>query len=852
MLVSNRLRLTGFSGFDTESMVEQLMKAEYTKVDTMKQKLQKLKWQQEGYREMINVLKNFRDKYLDILSKDNLISATSFRAYSISTKINGVDTTAVQAEASSSVATGTHTIKVTQLAKNEIWESNKTVSKSMASSIDSINWDYLKKGKTFDITLDGVKKTITLSNDYSGPALDQEKARQLVAELNEKISDAFGAGNVEVIAKDADGNKIDVKNVDDINKIIANIEFKATGHTLKISDTTNTYVSSLGFYNNQTNAITGSKLTSFPVDLSDGTFKISVNGEEKVITLPSDKVYNEGDLDTLASDLSNAINDAFGKNVVKVTATDDQQLKIISYNTSDEIKFSNGDTNNILSKLGFNNGAKISKLEGAPDLTISEIGKEFDIYVDGKKISIDLTEEIANGNIDRLAEIINDKVQGEGIEVAVNEGKLVFKNTNGKEIRIANSTHQTVKSLGFTNGTTNVLNLKDTLGNAFEITDDVKLEINGVSFTFKATDTIQSVMDQINKSNAGVNLSYNSVSDKFILQGEKEGAANKIRISTGSPEGDKLMKAMFGESGPNIKQEAADAKFILDGVETTRSSNTFEVDGIKYTLNSVTNGEEVEITINSDPDQLVTKIKDFVNAYNELIGKINAKTSESRKKASTYEYYEPLTDEQKKEMSEKDIELWEEAAKTGLLRNDATLMKITESMRRALYDAVEGVGLRIFDIGITTSTAYTDKGKLVIDEEKLRKAIEENPDQVAELFTKKSNISYNDSENRSKRYAENGLSARLQDIINDNIRTTMDSKGYRGILIEKAGLENTTTVSNNWMSKEIDRQSQAIEEFLEKLERKENNYFAMFARMESALASLNNQTSYFTSMLGQQ
>lgn len=819
MLVSNKLRLTGFSGLDTESMVEQLMKAEYTKVDKMKQKLQKLKWQQEGYREMINLLRGFKDKYLDVLSKDNLLLATSFQAYSTSVKLNGMDTTAVKVEALSGAALGSHKIQVTQLAQKERWESTESVSGHMiGNEITSDKWAKLTKGKSFDITLDGVKKTITLSGDY-GENLDN-----LIADLQTNINEAFGEGNVKVLKE---GNSI---------------KFEATGHTFKISDTTNTYVSSLGFYNNQTNSITGSKLT-FPLENLDGTFKISVNGTEHTITLSG--TYT--DIDTLATDLKSKINGAFGRDVVDVTKTEDNKLKIVSYNTSEEIKLSNGDTDNILSKLGFSNGAKISKLEGAADLTVSEIGKEFDIYVNGKQITIELSEEINEDNISRLAEIINDKVKDEGINVDVNGDKLIFVNTNGKEIKIANSTHETVEALGFKNGATNNLNLQDTLQDAFGITGTVNIEINGVSFEFKETDTVKSVMDKINSSNAGVTISYSSVSDKFILQSDKEGAANKIRIS---PEDNILIEKLFGDTTgeAHIKQKAVDAKFTLDGVETTRSSNTFEVDGIKYTLNSVTNGEEVEITINSDPDQLVTKIKDFVNAYNELIGKINAKTSESRKKASTYEYYEPLTDEQKKEMSEKDIELWEEAAKTGLLRNDATLMKITESMRRALYDAVEGVGLRIFDIGITTSTAYTDKGKLVIDEEKLRKAIEENPDQVAELFTKKSSISY-DSSDRATRYAENGLSSRLLDIINDNIRTTVDSKGYRGILIEKAGIENTVSNVNNMMSKEIERQNNEIEALLERLADKENRYFLMFSRMETALQSMNNQSAFLMGQL---
>ena len=130
---------------------------------------------------------------------------------------------------------------------------------------------------------------------------------------------------------------------------------------------------------------------------------------------------------------------------------------------------------------------------------------------------------------------------------------------------------------------------------------------------------------------------------------------------------------------------------------------------------------------------------------------------------------------------------------------------------------------------------------------KLRKAIEERPDEVAELFTKKSTIPYT-SEDRKTRYNENGLSSRLLDIINDNIRTNVNSKGYRGILIEKAGIENTVSATNNAISKQIERQSKEIEEMLDRLTEKENNYFLMFSRLESMIQKLNTQSAFLTNI----
>ncbi|HOA79557.1 MAG TPA: flagellar filament capping protein FliD [Defluviitaleaceae bacterium] len=819
MLITNdRLRLTGISGLDTNTLVESLMKAELTKVDKMKQQLQILKWQQEGYREMINVLRGFKDDYLDVLSSKNLITENNFRIYGATAKINGIDTDAVKVEATGTASVGSHSIIVKQLAKNEIWESISSVSGEMLGS--EINWDNLKKGKTIDVTLDGVKKTIKLSQDHS----TLRDIDALTADLQTQLDNAFGSDNINV---SNNGGKI---------------KFVAEGHSFKLSDSVNTYVSSLGFRNNQANSITGGKLT-VPLDLSNGSFKVTVNGTEKTITLSESAVYEEDSLDLLAADLKSAINAAFDDTELVDVRIEDNRLKIVSYNTSDEIMLSNGETNNVLSKLGFNNNIKITKLEAAADISISEIGKEFDIYIDGVKNTIEITEEI--NSVEDLANVINSQVSG--ITVTADGDKLVFSETNGKEVRISNSQPQTLKGLGFENGDTNILDLDSSLSKAFGITEDTTVEINGVSFTFKSTDTVKSMMSKINNSNAGVTLSYSSVKDKFVLQSDNEGAANKIKID---PLDNILFDKMFNPNGLTqsyVIQEAADAEIVLDGVATKRGSNSFEVDGLKYTLNRATGDEKVDIKVSPEPEKLVERVKDFVNAYNEMISKISSKVNENRAKSGKYEYYQPLTDEQKKEMSEKDIELWEEAAKSGLLRNDSTLQNILYSMRRALYDGVEGVGIRIFDLGITTSKEYTDNGKLVLDEEKLRKAIEERPDEVAELFTKKSTIPYT-SEDRKTRYNENGLSSRLLDIINDNIRTNVNSKGYRGILIEKAGIENTVSATNNAISKQIERQSKEIEEMLDRLTEKENNYFLMFSRLESMIQKLNTQSAFLTNI----
>ena len=101
--------------------------------------------------------------------------------------------------------------------------------------------------------------------------------------------------------------------------------------------------------------------------------------------------------------------------------------------------------------------------------------------------------------------------------------------------------------------------------------------------------------------------------------------------------------------------------------------------------------------------------------------------------------YQPLTEAQKSTMSEDEIKKWEEKAKQGTLRNDTAISSIVSNMRTAIYSVGTDKDAKynaLFNIGITTSAEYKDGGKLVINEEKLKAAIEANPEAVSDLFTR--------------------------------------------------------------------------------------------------------------------
>ena len=248
-------------------------------------------------------------------------------------------------------------------------------------------------------------------------------------------------------------------------------------------------------------------------------------------------------------------------------------------------------------------------------------------------------------------------------------------------------------------------------------------------------------------------------------------------------------------------------------------------------------------------DGVYTTIESFINDYNSFIDEINSKLQEER-----FRDFPPLTDEQKEAMSESDIARWEEKAQSGLLRRESSLENMLQNMRTAIFDMVGT--LHLTEIGIETSKNFKERGKLILVNggDILRQAIDANPDKVAELFTHSSNIAYSPdltSAQRTQRYQESGLAHRLSDILNDNIRTTRNSAGRKGILLERAGIEGDITQFNNFFNRQIDTVNSRIDRMHEILYRREEQYHRQFLAMERALQQLHAQGDWLLMQLNQ-
>ncbi len=494
-------------------------------------------------------------------------------------------------------------------------------------------------------------------------------------------------------------------------------------------------------------------------------------------------------------------------------------------------------------------------------------GKKIRITLDGvtKEITLDNYNSTGSEIIDKVGTGLQDLIDnafGEGkVVVGYNEGtkQLSFNTSNGSNrITIeSGSDNDGLTALGFSSGATNRLDLSKSLESlsssfanelTFNAEGKLKFTINSKEFTFDKSVSLSSMMNTINTdASAKVHIKYDETTDNFVMTARQLGAGNNIII-------DEVQGGNFfgagGASGINVDtstmSQGEDAKATIDGQLVIRSSNTFTLNGATYTLvkahsDPLTESETVSLSINTD--EIYDNIKGFVDKYNEIMADINAKLTEKYDRD-----FQPLTEEQKEEMSEDEIKKWETTAKTGLLKGDSILQDIVYGMRRALSDTVAGMSVNLSAIGITTGD-YSDKGKLIIDEDKLKAAIQNDPESVSDLFTKKSDISYSEaktSELRSKRYANQGLANRISDILDDNIRTV----GGKGRLLEKAGMKGDATEFTSLIYEQIDKYDEDIEALIDKLKDKEDRYYAKFTALEKYISQMSVQSSWISQQFG--
>lgn len=233
-----------------------------------------------------------------------------------------------------------------------------------------------------------------------------------------------------------------------------------------------------------------------------------------------------------------------------------------------------------------------------------------------------------------------------------------------------------------------------------------------------SNDTLQGLANAINDSDAGVSAGVIDTGSGFqlVLSADETGTANSVSISvTGDSAGTDtddqgLSRFAFNASmdaGAGLQETiaASDAVMSINGVQVTRSTNTFEnvIDGLTFDI-SATGTSTVKVE--QDLGAVADRVKGFVEKFNSLQSTIDSLAGFNA-----------------------------ESGSGSLLTGDRVIRGIQNQLRQVLTRVVPGLenaSVRsLADVGITTNF---ETGELDFDRAKFMDQLKANPDDVTALF----------------------------------------------------------------------------------------------------------------------
>ena len=804
------------SGLDRDTLIEQMTSGTRAKIAKQKQQQTKLEWQQTAMRDITSKIYNFTNNYTSFSSPNNLMSSNLFSRNQVTavgenSKYVSVTGTAASAEnmsiarvkqlaSNASLTTGTVSARALQTQAMKLGEGGKLSEKSAVSTIVGDAF-YLKYGnQNYTVKLED-----TEDFDYTDPA----KAIDAINKALEKIEIGSGTSAQkmsDIVKVELDGDKVKFS-VD---------ESKAHGNTVQLNGGTGNILQDLGFLKEDQNfsdltdeektitakGLTGkndAKLTeekTLAERLSGSNISFKYNGEAKWVTL--DDYKSDNTIEDVQKDLQKKLDEAFGKGRIEVTAEKDGTsgdfTGQLSFKTIKPGKTGN-DKVDSSSTLSITAGAGIVGTSGT-----------FGILA-GSSNRVNMSANLANAgfeNSETLKELETDKDGNYNLTI------------NGKKVE------------GIT---------KDS--------------------------TVKEIVDKINSTEGiGVTVAYQEMSDRFVVTATGKGASGEIKFDeAGDDETENIAKYLFGDPASSkiggipqsTYKEGQDAVLSVkypgsaDEVEITRGSNTFTLDGLDITLKGAfgytetgdvdKTAEAITFDATVNADKTVEAVKGMVDAYNEILELVNSSVKTKPARDSNNNGYDPLTDEQKAEMSESQIEKWEEKAKQGILFGDMDLRMMADNLRTMINS---GNSTELSSMGITVSTNYSDNGKLVFDETKFRTALQKDPEAVRNAFTKAASTDENGNS------VQGGLMVKMKSVMDKYGSMTGATKG---ILVERAGsIYAPTSVLSNSFQKRIDSIGEYIDRLQNRLETETDRYISQFTSLETLISQMNNQSSYLSSM----
>ncbi len=755
------VRISGISsGMDTETLVTNMMKAQQLKLDKVYKDRTKLEWKRDAYNDAIKQTKDFRYKYMSVLSADNMFSTSIYQT----NKINLPQNNFVDIVAKSNAAKLNYEIQSIKIAQSAKIQGNRGVSKY--SGIEGAT------GTNMEAVTTGTK-------EFSAAA----------------------AGQQLVDLEFADGTKaFTFANADD--KLSFNINgkdfvFEQTDTLQHVMDTVN----------------------------ADTTAKVTMSMDGNKIKFRSNEVGSGAQLSFANVGTANAL---FGEKGV--------------FGIENSIKPTNA----------VNTSMTFEEFENATGKSFGFGGGSNSIVINGQSFSYDKSD-----TIDSFMQKVNAASGTTGVKMHYNELKdqFTFNSNSNAPITVSDGTGSFFGAAsGVTSGTfsdikqiktsDSILVAAQKMGVDLQ-TDNgmLKFSINGKDFSFDVKTTSISAMTNTLNNDTDINISfaYSSISDSFSFSTKATGSDAKLEFANGTGSNAFGAGGLFGMS--TMSASGTDAEmYITDGStdamgnkiyeKITSKSNTINIDGIEYKLKADmaagSDDDNIKFNVVQDNTEVVAKVKSFIDEYNKILRSLTTSINEKK----NYKY-PPLSEEERKALSEKDLEQWEKNAKQGTLRNDTDISKLLTDLRSQLNVKIGDTGLSASDIGISIGTSvFSMTNEIEFNEEKFKAALEKNPDAVAQVMAASDpDKSIKTGADGYTRTSKNGLMSSISEITSN---------------FERNLTKNALTSTN----KSITETSDKMDDMVKKMYILEEKYYMQFARMEKLMAQYQAQGSWLGAQLG--
>lgn len=368
---------------------------------------------------------------------------------------------------------------------------------------------------------------------------------------------------------------------------------------------------------------------------------------------------------------------------------------------------------------------------------------------------------------------------------------------------ISSAKDQTIKDGLKLSGTFTIINHEKTV----PVKDGAEPKI-GYDINIIETDSLKDIVGKINEKSKESGIQAKIVDNRIVMTDSKMGKRDISFSGTGT-----IVKDLGFEAIPEENYKVGQsAELTIDGIKVTRDTNTITdvVEGLTIDLKGVTEASKpVTIGIKEDTDTTVKAFQAFVDQYNSTLTFVGDQLDVGDPSA--------------------------ESNKTGALVGDSSLMRLESELRSLMTQSVDTGNpnyRNLESIGISVDRY----GKATLDSAKLKTALADDPTAVKKMLfqtttTEKPGVDESGAPMTVKTEKEVGMAQKMRSLVDTYISG-------------KTGIIATKSATYDKLSEDI---SKSITKFNERLEKKRENYVAMFTRLDTVMMQAESQLAYLES-----